>query len=542
MKTATPFKRLVLTALTLLVAASLLLAACAPAGGDTTTPEDTTGGEAPATDPTEDTAAVPAGPAGKLRVAFQPIVATDPGLISSDSEVFVANHVYDYLVDIDAQSNPTPRLATGWTVSDDGLTYVFTLAEGVTFHDGSAFSAADVVYTFNRLRDVNGGLPTASLYANIAAIEATGDLEVTFTLSAPNPFFLYDLSDNHALVIKDGTADPTDFNGTGPFKVVSYTPEDRIVLEANPAYFQAGKPGLAGLEVIFFADDQAMVDALRGGQVDLVMRMSTSLFESLIGEAGITTLDIPTNGFDLVRLRADRAPGNDPRVVEALKLATDREAIWQLVQQGYGAVGNDSPVGPLYGPYHDPSVQPPARDVERARALLAEYAAETGGDPTLNLVLHVPDSGGRPDLAAVLQQQWAEAGIVVELSVEPESVYYADGENGWLGVDLGITGWGSRPYPQFYFTQMLASNGEWNEAHWSDAEVDALIATAGSTLDEAERAAAYQQLQAILAERGPVIIPYYFAQFGAISDAFTGFEMKAFAGRTDVSGVTLATP
>ncbi|MBI3159039.1 MAG: ABC transporter substrate-binding protein [Chloroflexi bacterium] len=540
MKPETPFKRLLLTALTLLVAASLWLAACAPAGGDATTGEDTTGGESPAPVATEETGAPPTGPSGALRVAFQPIVQTDPGLISSDSEVFVANHVYDYLVDIDAQSNPTPRLATGWTVSDDGLTYVFTLAEGVTFHDGSPFSAADVVYTFNRLRDPEGGLPTASLYSNIAAIEATGTLEVTFTLSAPNPFFLYDLSDNHALIIKDGTAAPTDFNGTGPFKVVSYTPEDRIVLEANLAYFQEGKPGLAGLEVIFFADDQAMVDALRGGQVDLVMRMSTALFESLKTETGITTLDIPTNGFDLVRLRADRAPGNDPRVVEALKLATDREAIWQLVQQGYGAVGNDSPVGPLYGPYHDPAVQPPARDVERARALLDEWAAETGGDPALNLVLHVPDSGGRPDLAAVLQQQWAEAGIIVEISVEPESVYY--GDDGWLEVDLGITGWGSRPYPQFYFTQMLATGGEWNEAHWSDAEVDALILAAGSTLDEAERIAAYGQLQAILAARGPVIIPYYFAQFGALRDGFIGFEMKAFAGRTDVSGVTLATP
>lgn len=516
----------------LLAALALLLAACAPAAEPT----------APAVEPP--TAPEPEAPgsdlSGTLRVAFQPIVATDPGLISSDSEVFVANHVYDYLVDVDPQSNIAPRLATAWSTSDDGLTYVFTLASGVTFHDGSAFSAADVVYTFNRLRDPDAGLPTASLYSNIAAIEATGDLEVTFTLAAPNPFFLYDLSDNHALIIKDGTADPTDFNGTGPFKVVSYTPEDRIVLEANPVYFQPGKPGLAGLEVIFFADDQAMVDALRGGQVDLVMRMSTALFESLKSEAGITTLDIPTNGFDLIRLRADRAPGNDPRVIEALKLATDRTAIWQLVQQGYGAVGNDSPVGPLYGPYHDPASQPPARDVAAARNLLAEWAAETGGDSALNLVLHVPDSGGRPDLAAVLQQQWAEAGIVIEISVEPESVYY--GDDGWLEVDLGITGWGSRPYPQFYFTQMIASDGEWNEAHWSDAEVDALIATAGSTLDEAERVAAYQKLQAILAERGPIIIPYYFAQFGAIADAFAGFEMKAFAGRTDVSGVTLASP
>jgi peptide/nickel transport system substrate-binding protein len=463
-----------------------------------------------------------------FRVAFQPIVQTDPALISSDSEVFVANAVYDYLVDIDPQSNPVPRLAADWTISADGLSYTFTLAEGVTFHDGSSFSAADVVWTFDRLRDPDLGFATSSLYGNIASIEAIDDATVVFTLNNPNPFFLYDLSDNHALVIKNGTTDASEFNGTGPFKVVNYSPEDRITLEANPDYFIEGQPKLSGVEIIFFQDDIAMADALRGGQVDLVLRMSTSLFKSLQTESGIDTFDIPTNGFDLIRLRSDREPGNDPRVILALKLATDREAILALVQQGYGAVGNDSPIGPLYETYHDPGISPPARNVEAAKSLLIDAGYQDG----LELTLHVPDSGGRPDLAAVLKQQWEEANIFVDISVEPESVYY--GEDGWLEVDLGITGWGSRPYPQFYLDQMLVSGAEWNEAHFADQEFDALAQTTGTTLDEEERITAYAQIQELLAERGPVIIPYYFAQFGAINSEFEGFELKAFAGRTDL--------
>src|SRR3990172_6733864 len=284
--------------------------------------------------------------AGTLRVAFQSLVQTDPALISSDAEVLVANAVYDYLVDIDPlSSQPVPRLASEWLVSEDGLTYTFTLHEGVNFHDGSPLTAADVVWTFDRLRDPAAEYATASLYENIASITAISDLEVTFTLKAPNPFFLYDLSDNHALIIKDGTTEATDFNGSGPFVVESYGPEDRIVLAANPDYFVEGQPGLANVEIIFFSDETAMVDALKGGQVDLVMRMSTPLFESLQDVAGIQTMAIPTNGFDLVRLRADREPGSDPRVIQALKLATDREAIFELVRQGYGAIGNDSPIG-----------------------------------------------------------------------------------------------------------------------------------------------------------------------------------------------------
>jgi peptide/nickel transport system substrate-binding protein len=142
---------------------------------------------------------------------------------------------------------------------------VFTLAEGVTFHDGSPFSAQDVVWTFDRLRNPESGFPTADLYANIASVEATGDLEVTFTLNEPNPFFLFDLSDNHALVLKAETEDPTAFNGTGPFKVVEYSPEDRLVLEANESYFVEGQPSLAGMELVFFNDQTAMVDACVAG-------------------------------------------------------------------------------------------------------------------------------------------------------------------------------------------------------------------------------------------------------------------------------------
>lgn len=471
---------------------------------------------------------------GVLRVATQPIVQVDPAQISSDSEVFVANHVYDYLVDIDPNSQVISRLATDWSASDDGLTYIFTLADGVLFHDGGPLTAKDVVWTFNRLRDPNSGFPTADLYQNIQKIEAKSDSEVVFTLKSPNPFFLYDLSDNHALIMKEGSTDPSKFNGTGPFVVTSYTPEDRIVMKANEKYFLKGQPQLAGLEVIFFADDTAAVDALRGGQVDLAMRLPVALYESLKEQEGISTFDVPTNKFDVVRLRSDRAPGNDARVMQAFKLATDRDALFQLVQQGYGAVGKDTPIGPLYPTYYASDLSAPPRDVAAARQLLIDAGFADG----LKLDLHVPDSEGRPDLAAALKNQWAEAGIDVDIIVEPESVYY--GDNGWLEVDLGITGWGSRPYPQFYLDVMLVCGAKWNEAHFCDEEFDKLVKLAGSSLDEAERVSAYESIQRILIERGPIIVPYFSAQTAAIRSTFQNFQLKAFAGRTDVRGVSLA--
>jgi peptide/nickel transport system substrate-binding protein len=333
-------------------------------------------------------------------------------------------------------------------------------------------------------------------------------------------------------VLKANTTDPTKFNGTGPFKVTNYSPEDRIELAANPNYFIPGEPKLAKLTIIFFKDENASVDALRGGQVDLVPRLSAGNFTSLQTETGITTVNVPTNGFSLVRLRADTKPGSDPRVMQAMRLATDRAAILNLVQQNLGVIGRDSPIGPLYTTYYSEATPLPTRDVAAAKKLLADAGYPNG----LKLDLYTPDTIGQPDLAAALKSEWADAGITLNIIVEPESVYY--GNNGWLTVDLGITGWGSRPYPQFYLDTMLKTGAVWNEAHWSDPEFDKLATEAGTTQDEATRIKDYQQIQQILLERGPVIIPYFFPQLAAIRSSFQGFALKAFAGRTDFRTVS----
>ncbi|MBU0596194.1 ABC transporter substrate-binding protein, partial [Candidatus Bipolaricaulota bacterium] len=428
---------------------------------------------------------------GTFRAAMQPIVRIDPATISSDAEVAVANAVYDYLVDIGADNKIQPRLAVSWDVSADGLTYVFQLPDGIHFHDGTPLVPGDVVWTFDRLRDPANGFATSSLYANIEQITASGPNEVTFRLATPNPFFLYDLSDNHALILKRGTTDFTAFNGTGPFVVESYQAEDRIVMRANDDYFVAGMPRLDRLEFIFFSDQVAAVNALRGGQVDMAWRMPMALYLGLQNEAGIVTTDVMTNGFDLVRLRADQPPGDDPRVRQALKMATDREAIFQFVQLGVGSIGNDTPFGPLYAEtgYYDRSLASPAYDPVAARALLEDAGYPTG----FEIDLYTPDTGGRPDLAVALKEMWKNIGVVVNVIIEPESIYY--GENHWIEENLGITGWSSRPYPQFYLVMMLTCDAPWNEPHFCDEQFDDWVALAGSTLDEQERLATYSLIQ-----------------------------------------------
>lgn len=471
-----------------------------------------------------------------LRVAWGNAPATlDPASASADVEIAFLNAVYDYLIDTNAQGELVPRLATSWSASEDGLTYTLQIAEGVKFHDGSNLTLDDIVWTFERLKSSN-----ISSFETVAAGEGSS---IVFTLSTTNPDFLYDLSDNHALILKaDAQNIGTEFNGTGPFRLQEYVTEDRAVFTANADYW-GGAPGVESLEFIYFADTEAAINALRGGLVDVVLRMDNATFVSLSSEPNITAVSLPTGGFDALRLRADRAPGNDERVRQAFRLATDRQAIFDRIQLGFGAVGRDAPISPIYGEAYSEETPIPARDAEAARALLADAGYPDG----LDMTLYVPNSGDRVALAQTLAAQWEDAGIRVTVEPQEESVYYAD--TGWLEVDLGITGWGSRARPGFYLRTMLHSNaipvpGEdvglrWNEAHYSDAELDEQIDIATTSPDPAASVAAYHEIQRILIERGPLIIPYFFAQFGVMASSVSNVSVHPFAGRTDFRSATV---
>lgn len=453
----------------------------------------------------------------------------DPLFASADVEIAFLNAVYDYLIDTNSNSELVPRLATSWDISDDGLTYTLMLAEGVTFHDGSALTPDDIIWTFERLQSDG---PTADLYGNVVGIEAGEGNSVVFTLAQPNPDFLYDLSDNHAIILQKDAADiGNTFNGTGPFRLDEYG-LDRAVLSVNAGYW-GGAPALETLEFLFFDDVEGAINALRGGQIDLVLRMDNATYLSIQGEGGFVTQDVVTSGHDLVRIRADRGPGEDVKVRQALRMATDRQAIFDRIQFGFGAVGRDSPIGPVFSSYFSDATPMPGPDAEGAKALLAEAGYEDG----LEMTLDVPDLADRVALAETLAAQWAEAGITITIQRHEEGVYYAD--NIWLESDLAITPWGARPTPQVYLNLYVRSGAQWNEAHWSDEEIDGLIDTAGGSLDEAERKQAYAEIQRIMIERGPIIIPYFFAQFGVMSDNVNGVAVHPFAGRTNFNAATI---
>lgn len=453
----------------------------------------------------------------------------DPLFASADVEIAFLNAVYDYLLDTNSDYEIVPRLATEWSVSDDGLVYTFQIAENVTFHDGSPLMIEDIVWTFERLKSDG---PTQGLYANVVSVDPGEGNSVVFTLEETNPDFLYDLTDNHAVILQRDAADIGEtFNGTGPFKLDDLN-VDRAVLSANADYWN-GAPAIETLEFVYFDDVEGAINALRGGQIDVVLRMDNATFLAIQAEGGFAAQELTTSGHDLVRIRADQGAGEKVEVRQALRMATDRQAIFDRIQLGFGSVGRDSPIAPVFAAYYTEETPLPGPDPEGAKALLEQAGYPDG----LDLVLNVPDLADRVALAETLKAQWEPAGIRVTIERHEEGVYYA--ENIWLEADLAITPWGARPTPQTYLNLYVKSDAPWNEAHWQNEEVDELIALAGSTLDEEQRKQAYAEIQRIMIERGPIIIPYFFAQFGVMAEDVSGVDVHPFAGRTNFTNASL---
>jgi peptide/nickel transport system substrate-binding protein len=481
-----------------------------------------------------------------LRVGMNAPVQLDPHVGNNDPEIMVNRQIYDYLIDIGTDGSLVPQLATDWTISDDGLTYTLNLVEGVTFSDGSPMTSADVVFSFNRMVEVES--PALSLLGSFD-VAADGDSAVIFTLMEPNADFLFGVASRWSFILKDGASDVnvltddfSNFVGTGPFVLTSYSEGEGATFAANQNYWVEGEPMVSSLSFVFIDDQEAQVNAIRSGELDFIYKVAADRIEFLRGEE----LDVrvkATNQHPVIRLRSDEgALGEDPRVMQALKLATDRELLaLDLFGEDVAALGNNDPIGPKYGDFF--TQIPDEYDPEAACALLAEAGFPEGLGAEEPIEFYVVDAFNYSDMAVLLQDQWLQTGCIeIEILVRPENVYYGDNE--WIEVDLGVTGWGDRPIPQQYLveayvTSALPENGGFNESHWSDEEMDALVAEAAVTADPAARAEIYGQIAAIFAERGPVIIPFFAPTVGVVADGVDGLDMHPFPGRTDFRTVTM---
>jgi peptide/nickel transport system substrate-binding protein len=436
----------------------------------------------------------------------------------------------DYLayVDEDLSVDQSRSLAKNWEVSEDGLTWTFTLREGVMFHNGEEMTSEDVKFTFDRLSDPDIGAATANLYSNIASISAPGKYTVVFELKQQNPDFLSQLGEYQAIITWSGTEDfNTEHIGTGKFMIDTYLPEDRITFKRNPNYWRTDSEGnqlpyLDGIEYLFLPEPSSQVEALRGGQVDYLIYVPTEYVSSLEAEPDIEVYEKASNFHYAIRMRSDREPFNDVRVRQAFRAAVDRKEILEGSFEGLGVTGRDTPIGPAYGDYYL-DVPEPKRDIAKAKSLLEEAGYGDG----LTVTLTTQQSSAIPAIATILKEQLADAGVTIDIQLVPPDVYYG-ADNLWLEADFAMTDWGSRAAPQSYLNLAYTCDAQWNESHYCDEELDKLAEQAAVELDTEKRAELYAEIQRIFMDRGPLIVPYFTSNLFAATKKLKGIKPTSF--------------
>ena len=461
---------------------------------------------------------------GTLRIAAQtPAGPLDPVAMADLGTYTPVVTSFEYLVNA-LGSKLTPMLAESWKPNADASVWTFKLRKGVKWHDGSAFTAADVVATMDRLAGSN-------LKASIKAgsTKAVDDLTVEITLNSPDGQFPWQVgayNPQSVITPKDyalGTTLDKKPTGTGAFKLTKYDPATGATYIANADYW-GGKPNLDGLQFIYSTDIATQISGLQGGAADAIVQFSVVGGDALLADKNLTIDVIKGSAHRQIWMNTREGDFKDVKVRQAVALGLDRQALIDNVLKGKGDLGNDHPIAPIY-PFFDATQAQRVRDIAKAKQLLKD-----AGKEGLAATMYFPQLQEIPQLAQLVQSQLKEIGMNVTLSQEKKvddedwcKVYDSKVEPAGCdgGKDFGIVDYGARGVPDVYLIKAYAT-GEWNSAHYISEPLRAAVKKYQASLDIDGQKAAVKDIQKIANEDVPYAIPYFYNTLSAYSKKVTG--------------------
>ncbi|MFD1910964.1 ABC transporter substrate-binding protein [Halodurantibacterium flavum] len=462
-----------------------------------------------------------------LRIGLQ----DDADVLDPDqSRTFVGRIVYtamcDKLVDISPDLEIVPQLATAWEWSDDASTLTMTLREGVVFHDGTPFNAEAVVANIRRSIDLPESRRRSEL-ASVASVEAVGEYEVVFTLESPDVSLLAQLSDRAGMMISPTAAEASGANFgdnpvcSGPFQFVERIQQDRIVLDRFDDYWNADEIHLDRVIYLPIPDTTVRLANLQSGDLDMMERVAATDAEAVRNDPGLTYADVVGLGYTAVYIniangdRADNPMGQEKLLRQAFSLAVDREAVSQVVFEGTQPAGNQ-PFPPT-SPWYNADIPVPARDVEAARALMAE-----AGYDSVDVEIQTPNTPVTMQMMQVIQAMVGEAGFNVSLRATEFATLLSEQTAG--NYQLSRSDWSGRVDPDGNLHQFVTCEGGINDTRYCNEEVDRLLNEARTLVDPAARKALYDQASVILTDEAPIIYFGHQSWIWGMQNSVTGFE------------------
>jgi peptide/nickel transport system substrate-binding protein len=457
-------------------------------------------------------------------------LSIDPDFTAAGTHAEAMKHIFDSLVKSGNNLELEPGLATSWTAIDDS-TWEFKLRQGVKFHDGSDFTAEDVKFSIERIPKVAGPNPTTIYVRRVKGIEIVDPFTIRIKTDGPAPNLpndfirLFVVSHIAAKDYSDSAEKAAEgFNsgkaaiGTGPYKFVSWTPKEQLVLQSFDGYW-GGKEPWDKVTRKEIPNDAARVAQLKAGQVDLIARIPASDVPTLEKDSKLTI--VRQNSVYLFNMAFDfrekspqvsgkdgsplpKNPFIDPKVREAFDLAIDRETITEIAMEGMGTVQSQLVTPNIFG--YNPDVKPAKSDVEKAKKLLAEAGYPNGFKVTFSFTNdRLP---GDKDAGTTIAQMLTAIGVQVEANAQPGAVYFPANTRG--DYSLTMSGWGTLTGESNYTLSSLVHTndpakklGAFNIRGYSNPTMDKLIEDAGVEMDAKKREKYLMDANALVASDRP---------------------------------------
>lgn len=445
----------------------------------------------------------------------------DPQSTTSYFSFQVLENVFDTLVEPDENLVMQPALAEEWDVSEDQLTWTFTLRDDVVWHDGSDFTAEDVVYSFNRIIDEN--LSNSWRLSAVTGIEAPDESTVVFTVSSPSPNLLANIGGFKGLaVVQQENVESGEIGtapvGTGPFKVEAYNSGESIDLVANEDYW-GGAPAVGGVTFEFIPEPTTALAALQSGEIHWTDNIPPQQVSSLEGDDRVTLGQVGSNDYWYLALNQAREPWDNVEVRQAIAYAIDREAITTATMFGNATV-NQTAIPESSDWYFDYS--PYSFDQEMAADLLESAGVEEG-----SLTIDFMVSSDYPETvqaAQVIASQLEGVGIATEIRTLDFGTWLD--EQGQGNFDMLMMGWlGNIDPDDFYYGQHHSEGGN-NYQGFANAELDSLLDSGRTETDQAARKDIYDQAAQIIVDEASYIYLYNPDVVQGWSPELSGYEVR----------------
>jgi peptide/nickel transport system substrate-binding protein len=482
--------------------------------------------------------------------------------------------IYSPLVTEDKEGNYVGALAKEWSTSEDGLTWTFTLKDGLKWHNGENVTAEQVAWALNAVMTNPDGWAALANYANgFSSVTASDDKTIVITTEQPIANMEYRLSFLYAVYPPDFETftTPEDLQnfpndkpiGTGMFKVDTFDKDKGILILSANKDFVDGAPKLDQVIYQTFDTGDALIQALKVGDVDALNDVPASAFATVEGFEGVKA--IATNGRSFTELIINSADLNhepaptanpalqDPAVRLAMETAINRQDLIDIVLQGLGTPG-DTIVPPTLGGgfWHHPSISVAEFNLEKANQILEDAGYKKGADgirekdgTRLEFRLQFSsDEASYPRIADLLTEWFSQIGIkTTPEAVDPDTLISSTTFVG--DYDLVIWGWGSDPDPDFILSVMLTDQfveGGWSDSGYHNPEYDQMYLDQQAAVDRNERQKIIWDMQEKLYNDRPYIVLFYGKSLQAYrSDKFTGF-VESPLGIDDDSSLVQVTP